>query len=55
MGRVVDILHDACSHLLEDIKLYHDETYMMHIFDDIVDELSEFRDFLKYQFEDKKT
>jgi hypothetical protein len=55
MGHVVDILHDACSHLREDIELYHDESYMMHIFDEIADELPEFRDFLKYQFEDKKT
>ena len=55
MGRVVDILHDACTHLLEDIKLFHDESYMMHIFDEIADELPEFRAFLKYEFEDKKT
>ena len=42
MGRVVDILHDACTHLLEDIKLFHDKSYMIHIFDEIVEELPEF-------------
>ena len=55
MGRVCDILHNACITLLDDIKLFHDESYMMHLFDEIADELPEFKEYLKYQFQDKKT
>ena len=55
MGRAVDVLHDACTELINDPKLYHDETYMMHLFDDIADEIPEFKDFLQYKYEDQVT
>ena len=54
IGRAVDSLHTACGQILDDIKLIHDEQFMMHLFDDLANELPEFKDFLKYQFEDEK-
>ena len=54
MGRVVDILHIACGELKDDIKLIHDQTYMMNIFDKIAEEIPEFQDFLTNQFKHKQ-
>lgn len=55
MGRAVDILHTACGELLDDIKLIHDKTFMMNLFDDIADEIPEFKKFLDFEFENKMT
>ena len=55
MGRAVDILHTACGEILDDIKLIHDEKYMMNIFDEIAEEIQDFKMFLEFQFKNKKT
>ena len=55
MGRAADILHTACGQLLDDIKLIHDKKFMMNMFDDIANEIPEFKDFLEYEFKNKKT
>ena len=55
MGRVVDILHTTCGHLLDDMKKIHDKTFMMNLFDDIAEEIPEFKEFLTYEFEKKQT
>ena len=55
MGRVVDILHTTCGHLLDDIKKIHDKTFMMNLFDNIAEEIPEFKEFLTYEFEKKQT
>ena len=55
MGRAVDILHTACGELIDDIKKIHDENFMMNVFDEIASELPEFKEFLQYEFEKKKT
>jgi len=48
LGRAADILHTACGQPLNDIKLIHDKKFMMNMFDDISNELPEFKEFLKY-------
>ena len=55
MGRAVDILHTTCGKILDNPKLIHDEYYMMHLFDEIADELPEFKKFLTYKFDEKQT
>ena len=53
MGRVGDALHNACFDILNDSTLIHDESYMMHIFDDLAGELPPFREYLDLMFEKK--
>ena len=55
MGRAIDILHTACGQLLDDIRLYHDESFMMPLFDELADELPKLKKFLTYQFKKKQT
>ena len=55
IGRVFDILHTALNNILDDITLIHDKSTMMFIFQDIVQELPEFKEFLVYKFQNKKT
>lgn len=55
MGRAADMLHTACGQLVDDIKLIHDKRFMMNIFDDIANEIPEFKEFLEYEFKNKKT
>ena len=46
MGRAVYILHMTCSKILYDPKLIHDEHCIMHLFNEIADELPEFKNLL---------
>ena len=55
MGRAVDILHTACGQLLDDIKLIHDKKFMMDMFDELAEEIPEFKEFLDHEFKIKKT
>ena len=51
MGRVIDILHTACNDLIYYPILIHDKSFMMHIYDPIIDELPEFKYYMEYQCE----
>ena len=55
MGRAVDLIHGACKEIVDDVSLIHDESFMLHIFDNLRSELPEFDAYLKYEFENKKT
>jgi len=55
MGRAVDILHTACGQLLDDIKKIHDKKFVMNLFDDMANEIPEFKEFLTYEFKKKQT
>lgn len=55
MGRAVDLIHGACNEIVGDVSLIHDESFMLHIFDDLRSELPEFDAYLKHEFENKKT
>ena len=54
IGRAAGILHKACDQLLDDIKLIHDKKFVMNIFDDIANEIPEFKEFLEYEFKNKR-
>ena len=53
MGRTLDMIHSACKDIIENFTLVHNDLYMLHIFDELRDELPEFRAFLEYEFEKK--
>ena len=55
MGRVADALHGMCLDVLNDLSLVHDRSYMMHIFDDIADELPPFREYIDLMFTKKSS
>ena len=53
MGRAVDLIHSACNDIIDDIALIHDESYMLHIFDELLIDLPEFKAFMDYEFKNK--
>ena len=55
MGRAVEMIHSACKDIIDNVTLIHDDLYMLHIFDELRDELPEFKAFLEYEFENKKS
>ena len=55
MIRVFAIFHTALNNILDDIKLIHKKSTMMFIFQDIVQEIPEFKAFLVYEFQNKNT
>ena len=55
MGQALNLIHDACQHLVEDPGFIHNELFMMHIFDKLLEELPESKAHLEYQFENKTT
>ena len=54
MGRAIDLIHCACKEIVDDVSLIHDESFMLHIFDELLEELPEFKAYLEYEFKDKK-
>ena len=55
MGRAVERIHSACKDIIDNMMLIHNDFYMLHIFDELRDELPEFKAFLEYEFENKKS
>ena len=55
MGRAVGMIHSVCNDIIDKVTLIHDDLYMLHIFDELRDELPEFKAFLDYEFENKKS
>ena len=55
MGRAVDMIHSACKDIIDNSTLIQNDLYMLHIFDELRDELPEFKAFLEYEFENKKS
>ena len=54
MGRAVDMIHSACKDIIDNVTLIHNDLYMLHIFDELRDEIPELKEFLEYEFENKK-
>ena len=46
------ILHTDCNDLIDEPRLIHDKSFMMHIYDPIMDDLPEFKDYMDYHCED---
>ena len=55
MGRAVDMIQSACKDIIDNVTLIQNDLYMLHIFDELCDELPEFKAFLEYEFENKKS
>ena len=53
MGRIVDILEMKLVEINQTVDLVLDQNYMMGLFDDIVEELPPFKEYLKYMYEKK--
>ena len=45
------ILHTSCNDLIDDPILIHEKSFMMHIYDPLIHELPEFKDYMDYQYE----
>ena len=43
----------VCQDIVDDVTLIHDESYMLHIFDEFLEELPEFKTFIEYEYENK--
>ena len=39
MGRAVDTINSACKDIIENYSLINNDLYMLHIFDELCDEL----------------
>eukprot|EP00957_Ditylum_brightwellii_P100912 7691121-Ditylum_brightwellii.AAC.1 len=55
IGRMFDMLHLTLNKVLTNIKLIHDKSTMMNIFEELYVELPESKDYSTYKFEMKKT
>ena len=53
MGRAIGILHTSCNGLIYDPSLIHDKSFMMNIYEPLMDELPKFKDYMEYQCEDQ--
>ena len=55
MGRVLDLIYNTCKDIVANVSLVHDNSFMLHLFDELCEELPEFDAYLKNEFENKKT
>ena len=55
IGRVFDIFHTTLNKILDDITVIHAKSTMMSIFQEMLEELTQFKEFLVYEFQNKKT
>ena len=55
IGHVFEILHTALNNIMDDITLIHDKSTMIFLFQDMVEEIPEFKAILVYEFHNNKT
>ena len=55
MGQAVDLIYHACGDIVHELLLIHDESFMLHILDDLLEELPDFEAHLDYEFKNKKS
>ena len=55
MGSAADTIHGVCKDIIDNVTLIHNDLYILHIFDELRDELPEFKAFLEYEFENKNS
>ena len=51
MGRVIDLLEKTLKSMIANSNIILDETFMMGVFDDIVNQLPLFKDYLKHMYQ----
>ena len=54
MGRAIDLIYHSYEDIVHKPLLIHDESLMLHIFNDLLEELLEFEAHLEYKFKNKK-
>ena len=52
-GTSYDLIYQACQDIVDDVTLIYDKSYMLHIFDEFLEELPEFKAFIEYESENK--
>ena len=50
MVRAIDLIYNTCEDIVHEPFLIHDESFMLHIFNDLLEELPEFEAHLEYEF-----
>ena len=55
MGRAIDLIYYACEYSVQEPSLIHDESFMLHIFNDLLEELPEFEAHMEYKLKKKKS
>ena len=55
MVRAIELIYHACEDIVHETLLIHDELFMLHIFNDLLEELPEFEAHLEYEFKNKKS
>ena len=53
MGQTIDLIYHPCEDIFHEPLIIHDESLMLHIFDDLLEELPEFESHLEYEFKTK--
>ena len=54
MSCAVDIIHTGWNEILDNLRLIHNNLFMIYIFDELFVELSEFKEHSEYEFKKKK-
>ena len=55
MRRDIDLIYHAGEDIVHKLSLIHYESFMLHIFNDLREELQEFEAHLEYEFKNKKS
>ena len=53
MGCGIDLIYHACQDIVDNNALIHDESHILHIFDEFLEELPEFKAHMEYTFKNK--
>ena len=53
MDRSIDILNNACNDLIDEPRLINEKSFMMHIYEPIMDKQPELNNYIDYQCEDQ--
>ena len=53
MGWAIDLIYQSCEDIVHEPLLIHDESFMFHIFDDLLEELPEFEANFEYEFKNE--
>ena len=54
MRWAIDLIYQTCEDIVHEPLLIHDELFMLHIFDNLLEELPDFEAHLEYEFKNKK-
>ena len=55
MGRAIYLIYHACEDMFHEPSLIHDELFMLHIFNHLLEDLPEFEAHMEYELKNKKS